>query len=239
MECTNRNSPISGKYCSNCGRPIQPPRIDGKYIVQEISSVLSFKKGILFTIKELLIRPGQNIRAFILEDRHRLVKPVIFVIFCSFIYTILQQLLDFEDGYIDFPSGTQESTSIAIIKWIQAYYGYANILIAFFIAFWAKVLFRKSNYNFFEVLVLIFFVSGIVMLIYLFFGVMEALTNFKLMYIGGTFTFVYASWAIGQFFDGRKIANYVKGFLSYTIGLLSATFTAVLLGMLVDIIFKN
>ena len=237
MECPNCNYPINGKYCSNCGRPIQVTRIDGKYIIREIGGVLSFKKGILFTIKELLIRPGKNIKVFILEDRHRLVKPVIFVIFCSFIYTILQQMLHFEDEYINYTTNGQVSiTTIAIIEWIQGNYGYSNILIAIFVVPWTKILFRKHNYNFFEILILILFVFGMVMLISSLFGVIEKLIGLALFYTGGLISFIYVSWAIGQFFNGRKIVNYFKGFLSYTLGLLSATFTAVLLGMLIDLI---
>ncbi|MTI29753.1 DUF3667 domain-containing protein [Xanthovirga aplysinae] len=238
MECYNCNYPKSGKYCSNCGRAIQLRRIDGKYIIQEIGSVLSFKKGILFTIKELLIRPGQNIKAFILEDRHRLVKPVIFVVFCSFIYTFLHQLLDFEDGYSNQISGSKTSTAIAIIEGLFRNYGYANILMAIFVVPWVKILFRKHNYNFFEILILIWFVFGMVMIISSFFGLIEALTGLGLLYFGGFLSFIYVSWAIGQFFDQRKIVNYFKGLLSLVLGLISAAIIAILLGRVVDLIIK-
>ncbi len=50
--------------------------------------MINFDKGIFYTIKELLIRPGENIPKFIHNDRNRLVKPLIFVIVCSLIYTI-------------------------------------------------------------------------------------------------------------------------------------------------------
>jgi hypothetical protein len=36
-------------------------RIDGTYIINEISSVIFLDKGILYTIKELLIRPGDTV----------------------------------------------------------------------------------------------------------------------------------------------------------------------------------
>ncbi|MEM6298978.1 MAG: DUF3667 domain-containing protein, partial [Bacteroidota bacterium] len=55
-------------------------RIDKAYILSEISSVLNLEKGIFYTIKELLIRPGKSIRTFIHEDRTRLVKPIVFII---------------------------------------------------------------------------------------------------------------------------------------------------------------
>ena len=237
VERSDSNSPANGKNGSNGDVPAELTRIDGKYIVKEIGSVLSFKKGILFTIKVLLIRPGQNIKAFIHEDRRRLVKPVIFVIFCSFIYTILQQLLHFEDEYINNPANSQVSnTTIAMIEWIQGNYGYSNILIAIFVVPWTKILFRKYDYNFFELLILILYVFGMVMLISSLFGVMEKLTGLTLFYTGGLVSFIYVSWGIGQFFGGRKIINYFKGLLAYTLGLFSFTIIVVLIGKLIDLI---
>ncbi|MEO1054637.1 MAG: DUF3667 domain-containing protein [Bacteroidota bacterium] len=227
------------KYCSNCGRPVQPPRIDGKYIISEIGSVLSFKKGILYTIRELLFRPGKSIRAFILEDRYRLVKPVIFIIFCSFLYTILQQLLGFEDGYINYDSETQ-STALTIFQWIQSNYGYANILMAIFMAGWIKILFRKYDYNFYEILILLFYVVGVSMLIYALFGLLETITGVNPLYFGGGLVgIIYSSWAIGQFFDGRKVFNYVKAFLSSALGLISFIVSAVLLGLIIDTVINS
>ncbi len=236
MKCANCDYQNDGEYCSSCGRRFQPPRIDSKYIVNEIGSVLSFKKGILFTIRELLIRPGKNIREFILEDRYRMVKPVIFLIFCSFLYTIFQQLLRFEDGYISYSSDTQ-STAITIFDWIQANYGYSNILMAIFMAFWIKMLFRKFDYNFYEILILLFFVFGVSMLVYSFFGILKAITGMDSFYlVGGIFGLIYSSWAIGQFFGAPRVFNYVKAFLSFVLGLLSFSFSAVLLGMLIDMV---
>jgi len=68
--CSNCNDALTGKYCSNCGQPVKVKRIDGHYIVHEIEHVLHFERGILFTIKELLIRPGQNMFA---EEKYRAV----------------------------------------------------------------------------------------------------------------------------------------------------------------------
>lgn len=67
--CNNCNHELTGKYCSGCGQPVQLKRIDSHYIMHEIEHVLHIEKGILFTIKELLIRPGQNIREFIKDNR--------------------------------------------------------------------------------------------------------------------------------------------------------------------------
>ena len=236
MERPSSNHIVDGKYCSHCGRPVQPSRIDIKYIIREIGSVLSFKKGILFTIKELLIRPGQSVRSFILEDRHRLVKPIIFVIFCSFIYTILQQLLHFEDAYFEnaYKEIDSESASMVIIEWTRNHYGYANILTGFFIAPWLKILFRKYAYNFFELVVLLLFLAGITTLIYSVFGIVEAFSGLRLFYISVSIGIIYTSWAIGQFYGKKNYMNYLKGLLSFLLGTLLFSISAATLGIVID-----
>jgi hypothetical protein len=235
MICENCNTEIEQNYCPNCGKPMKLTRIDGKYILHEIGSVLNFEKGILYTINELLIRPGQNINHFIHKDRNRLVKPIIFIIVTSFIYMIALQILHFEDGYVN-AGGFDESATIKIFAWIQGNYGYANILMAIFIAVWIKVFFRAYHYNFFEILILLCFVMGIGMLIFTVFGILASLTNMGLLQIGGMVGVGYAFWAIGQFFDKDKKLNYLKALLSYLLGMITFFVAAILLGMGIDFI---
>ena len=65
--CKNCEHTFEGNFCSNCGEPINLKRIDGHYIYHEIEHILHFDKGIFYTIRELLIRPGENIRSFVSE----------------------------------------------------------------------------------------------------------------------------------------------------------------------------
>jgi len=234
--CKNCKTEVNQNYCPNCGIPISLQRINGRYIFKEITSVLSFDKGILLTIKELLIRPGQNIKSFIHEDRNRLVKPLIFLIICSLIYTVAQQLLYFEESYVN-NGGLEESSAVIIItEWIQQHYGYANILMAIFIAMWIKLFFRKYNYNYFEILILLCFVMGIGMLIYMIFGIIESVTEISVLHFGGIFGLAYVAWAIGRFFDKTKKVNYLKGLLSYLLGMITFIFVVTILGVGIDLI---
>lgn len=235
--CKHCNSELYGEYCSSCGRPKEVERINGKYVLSEIGSVLNFDKGILFTIRELFLRPGKNIKTFIIQDRNCLIKPIFFLFLCSLIFTVAQQFLKIRDGYISY-SGLEESAITNIFQWVQANYGYTNIIMAVFIALWIKILFKKYDYNFFEILILLCFVIGIAMLIYTVFGIIENFTKLKVLQIGGVVVFLYTSWAIGQFFDKSKKMNYVKGFLSYILGMLSSTLAAFALGFLIDLIMK-
>ena len=83
MNCKNCNTEISSKFCPDCGQPTSLKRIDGHYIIHEIEHILHFGRGISFTIRELVINPGQNIKNYLLETRSRLVKPIIFIIITS------------------------------------------------------------------------------------------------------------------------------------------------------------
>ena len=235
MVCKNCETEVIQNYCPNCGTPVVLKRINGQYILKEISSVLNFDRGILYTIRELLLRPGKNIQTFVLEDRNRLVKPIIFIIITSLIYTLAQQFLHFEDGYVN-AGGFEESATTNIFGWIQKNYGYANIIMAIFIAGWIKVFFRKYEYNFFEILILLCFLMGIGMLIYTVFGLIESITKIQILQIGGMVELVYTSWAIGRFFDKNKKANYLKGFLSYLLGMITFFLAAIILGMGIDLI---
>lgn len=233
--CKNCGKELCDNYCSNCGSPQELKRIDRRYITDEIGSVLNFDKGIFYTIRELLIRPGKTVREFILEDRNRLVKPIVFIIVTSLIYTISQQLFHFEDGYVNY-SFEKDSAVNSLFEWISQNYGYANFLMAVFIGFWIKIFFRKYNYNFFEILILLCFVMGMGMLLFAIFGVVDSLVSFKLIDKGFLIGILYIIWAIGQFFDKKKYLNYLKAFFSYFLGLLTFTFVVLFLGLAIDFI---
>jgi hypothetical protein len=83
MNCKSCTTEVHSKFCPNCGQPTSLKRIDRHYIIHEIEHVLHLERGILYTIRELITNPGQNIRNYLAENRSRLVKPIIFIIITS------------------------------------------------------------------------------------------------------------------------------------------------------------
>lgn len=228
VNCKNCNETVSNKFCGNCGQPIQLKRVDSHYILHEIQHVLHFERGIGYTIKELLIRPGKSIRRFISDDRSRLVKPVIFVIVASLIYSTIAHFFHTER---EMP--TLSSTVALIMNWVQSHYGYANILMGAFIAFFIKLMFKKEGYNFFEILIMLCFIIGMGMLIGAVASLVEGITGLELSNIGTLCSVIYCIWGIAQFFRGTFV-SYIKAFVSYIAGLFTFTFLAILLGVLID-----
>ncbi len=235
MKCKNCNTEIDSKFCPECGQPARLKRIDGKYIIQEIENVLYFERGLLYTIRKLVTNPGQNIRNYLTENRSRLVKPIIFIILTSLIYSLTINIFHIEDGYFKF-EGDETSTQFKITEWIQGHYGYANLMMGLFMAFWIKLFFRKHQLNIFEILIMLCFVMGMEMLIFSVFGIIQGLTNLNIMSIGGMVGMAYCFWAIGNFFGKKKILSYVKAIIAFILGMITFIFLATALGIIIDII---
>ncbi|MBV7440083.1 DUF3667 domain-containing protein [Weeksellaceae bacterium TAE3-ERU29] len=235
--CENCNTEITQNYCPNCGPSTSLQRIDRKYIWSEISSVLNLDKGIFYTIKELCIRPGKAVREFLFDDRNRLVKPIIFIVITSLVYSMINHYFQIEEQYIP-QNNFKKSTVGKLMIWIQENYGYANILMGVFIASFIKLFFKKYQYNFYEILILLCFVMGIGMLIFSFFSLFQGVFHVELFQIGGLVAFFYTSFAIADFYDKSKVKNYFKSFIAYILGVILFIITVVFIGLLIDLIIK-
>ena len=216
--CKNCNNELNGNYCSNCGHPVKLKRIDKSYIKNEIGQFLLFDKGFFYTIKELIIRPGQSVRAFISEDRNRLVKPITFLILTSLIYTLINYFFHIDDAYVN-DIIREDKEAIEIFRQLRDNIGYLNLFMGFFIAFATKLFFKKYGYNYFEIFILLCFLMGIEMLINSFFGIIEGFTKIQLAYVAPVIGTLYSLWATVQFFANKPI-NYLKAFFAYIAGFL-------------------
>lgn len=237
-DCKACNTLVAGKYCQDCGQPVVLKRIDGHYITHEIEHILHFERGILYTVKELFLSPGRTVRRFMAEDRSRLVKPVIFLVITSLIYTIVNHFFHIEEGYVNYREAKKTAAGY-MFEWVQSHYGYANMLMGVFIAVWLKLFFKKHQYNFFEILILLCFVMGMAMLIFTMFGIVQGISHVKLLEIGGYAGVLYCAWAIGQFFSQKSIGSYIKAFFAYMLGIITFTGAILLIGAAADLVMKH
>ncbi|WP_293914772.1 MULTISPECIES: DUF3667 domain-containing protein [unclassified Sphingobacterium] len=237
--CSNCNALIAGNYCSDCGQKVKLERINGHYIKHEIEHVLHFEKGILYTIKALLLHPGASVREFISENRNRLVKPIIFIVVTSLIYSLTAHFFHIEEGYINIEEAQKASAVNYLNQWVQGHYGYANLIMGIFIAAWVRLFFRKHDVNFYEIVILLCFVIGIEMLLCALFALLEGTTHLALLPIASVVALIYTTWGIGNFFDGKKAVNYVKAFFAYVLGTVSFSVAILIIGTVVDLLLKH
>ena len=238
--CKNCNEQITGNFCSNCGRPAELRRIDKHYIFYEIGDFFGANKGFLYTIKELFVSPGKSVRRFLAEDRYRFVKPITFVIITSLIYAFFANF--FQIGFKDYAlqmEAPEGSTVNLIMDWMYIKYpGYASIFTGLFMAFWLKLFFRKSDYNLFEIFILICFISGITTLMMVFIAIFQGLTQVSLVGISSIFLTFYFAWAVGQFFGEKKVRNYVIAFFSNLLGSFLLGLSIGIIGTLIDVLMS-
>ncbi|WP_443938202.1 DUF3667 domain-containing protein [Pedobacter sp. MW01-1-1] len=236
--CNNCNTALAGKFCSNCGQPAELKRIDAHYIKHEIEHVLHFEKGILYTIKELFIRPGKSVREFLTDNRNRLVKPIIFIIITSLLYSILTHYFHIEEQYLQ-QNGFEKSAIGKIMTWIQGHYGYANILMGIFIAFFIKLFFKKYDFNLYEIIILLCFTIGIGMLIFALFSILEGIFHVKMMPVAGILAILYITFAIANFFDKKDVRSYLKALAAYILGCISFYIVVIIIGLAIDLLLKK
>jgi hypothetical protein len=212
-------------------------RIDGKYIWSDFVSVLIFEKGILFTIKELFLRPGDTIREFLHYDRNKLVKPIAFLIFTSLVLIIIHDILGLNTARS--PENTGSDGVLIVFEWVVDNLGLVNILLGLFIGLWTRLFFIRSNFNIYEIFILVFFTTGIGSLIYTFIRIVESIAGFESQYLSFVIEMVYSVWAIGNFFNKNKFLSYIKGVLAYLFGSVTGSFIIILIGLLLDVFNKS
>jgi hypothetical protein len=223
----------------NYDKSNQLERINGQYIIKEIRSILNFDKGILYTIRELILRPGDSIKKFIREDRNRIVKPITFLIFSTIILTLTNRTFELNLGTIQDEINNTNLGVKKILKWFGENQGFGNILKGVFIGFITKLFFRKSNFNIYEIFVLIFFIIGIVNLIFAFGRIIQSLIGIYYGNISLLFGFLYFAWALGNFFAKNKFLSYMKALLAYLLGSILSYILIVSIGNLLNIYIKS
>lgn len=227
--CNQCQTELTGKFCSNCAAPSELKRIDAKYIVHEIEHVLHMDTGIFYTIKALFIRPGESVRAYLTSNRKKLIKPILFLIVTSLLYS----LVNHQYQYVNY--GALEGSTLAkILTWIQDHYGYSNLFMGLFIALFLKWFFRKPKYNFFEILVLLSYVMGFSMLIFGLAGLIQGVFGVEVFAIGGILAILYTLYAIADFYGRKTKMNYFKVFMAYFLGVIVFYSLVVFVGLAVD-----
>lgn len=74
--CANCNNAVKGNFCTECGQSIKVSRINIFNVIEELQfSFLHINKGIVYTVKELLLRPGYTIKSYLSGKRIQYFKP--------------------------------------------------------------------------------------------------------------------------------------------------------------------
>lgn len=150
-KCLNCNFETNGNFCSNCGQKTNIHRITFKHFIfhDVLHGLFHFDKGMLFTAKESLIRPGKAAIDYIEGKRIRYYNVFYLIL-------LLIGLNIFLSSYYDnlseiYNPKINERVSNALGEKIEQFFSdYAKIIIFSFVPLFAingYVLFRKRKLN--------------------------------------------------------------------------------------------
>lgn len=152
-KCLNCEAELHGKYCHNCGQKASTHRISFSTFIKHdlLHGVLHLDKGIIYTIKSLIYKPGYAAADFI--KGKRIVHYNIFALFV--IIVGLKTLFDLKGvPNVIFDSANAQKSDEIINTAIQKYYKLMYFLCIPLISIFSFLFLRKLNYNFIEHLVL-------------------------------------------------------------------------------------
>jgi hypothetical protein len=151
QHCLNCNEPISLKFCHNCGQKTDTHRITFNHFITHdiLHGVWHFERGIIFTMKEAMIRPGKAALDYISGKRIRYYNVFYLIL-------LLIGLNIFLSHYYDEMNHVYNKSSVEFIKndlgnRIDAFLSdNAKILIYLFVPFFALngfLIFRRKKLN--------------------------------------------------------------------------------------------
>lgn len=98
--CANCDRVIAGpeqKFCPACGQPTPAHRIDWHFLGHELEhSVLHMDRGIFYSLRELMLRPGHLMRGYLEGRRANQVKPLLLLMIMAATVVLLGKY--FVDG---------------------------------------------------------------------------------------------------------------------------------------------
>jgi hypothetical protein len=94
INCGRAVADLQQKFCPACGQPTPVHRIDWHFLGHELEhSVLHMDRGILYSLKELMLRPGHLIRGYLDGRRAKQVKPLLLLMISAAAVVLLGKYL--------------------------------------------------------------------------------------------------------------------------------------------------
>lgn len=218
MICKNCNTDFEGNFCYRCGQK----NLNEGFTVKEIlynffNAFTHVDSGILYLVKELLIRPGFVARDYILGGRKKYYNPLQFLIIAVAIATFLAINFSLFGPQVN-PDSLINISPLQryFIQFNNFIYKYFNVLLFLSVpiaSLYSWLFFKKAGFNFAENLIFNTFIAGERTVMYIALTPLLYFTK-EHWYIGiGIYYLlwnIYFIVAFNQFFGGNKITTSLK-----------------------------
>jgi hypothetical protein len=222
MECKNCNTIFKGNYCNNCGQKAGAERFTLKHLPGEfLHGFFHVHGGLIFTIKELFIRPGVTLRGYISGRRVDYFNPFTFLV-----------LISIAGGFVYKWSGIPDHinqnflASGETIRFTGKYFSYRMLLTIPAYALICSIIYRSFKYNFAEHLIINTFLISQSIVLMVIWMVISSLVQpgnlvFEILFIGAFISFIlYQVVVFFRLFNtGNIILRWIKALVNVLIGL--------------------
>ncbi|MBL7806980.1 MAG: DUF3667 domain-containing protein [Saprospiraceae bacterium] len=219
-QCKNCSTAFEGKFCPDCGQKAKTGRITLGQVVKDLQNqVFHFEEGFLFTIRELVRRPGLMVAAYLAGKRAKHVKPIKFLVWTTAISFLFLHLIGFQELMLKQVKAQQQlqdnsstmNSAVKINEWINAHPSLLMLFTVPFIALASWLLFRKKGYNYAEHFTGVAYLMGMLNVFAIFFTILYACFSHlpidQLAMIGTVqwiFYLIFYGWACTQWFSAKK-----------------------------------
>ena len=220
IQCKNCKNEFHGHYCPNCGQKAKTKRLHFNDIFSELLNAFTYlNRGILFTIKELTLRPGHSIREYVEGKRVVHFHPVNYLLMIGGLSTWIY--ITFWDNFFDIkslvgPMTAQDRKMVLpfvekILHFAFENYTYQLMISIIMYGFFSSRILGNSRYNFTEGVVLNLFLLShaelIKLLLFPFqiFGKAHLILLIVHGIVASLLTSAYIIWAYIQFFEEKNI----------------------------------
>lgn len=237
----NQHLLLHQRYCHACGQRTDTHRINWHFMFHEVQhGIFHVDSGILFTVRELFLRPGHTLREYVEGRRRPHFKPLLLVVIMGSICALFQYFFKEErpEGEFSFVKADLAGGKIGqyidyegllyyfkhVFEWLSHHFAFTVLLMLPVAALAFYLGFRKYRLNYPEWLVIMLFLAGQSLTVYILFIFLNEYVA-RLTPLFYLLSWVLILWSLLQFFDGKPRKQIVwrtvfSIFLSYFLSLI-------------------
>jgi hypothetical protein len=222
MECKNCNSIFEGNYCNKCGQKAGEKRFTLSVLPGEfLHGFFHVHGGLIYTIKELFVRPGETLRGYISGRRVDYFNPFTFLVLISVVGAFVYKWAGIPDHLNENFLASGET-----IRFTSKYFSYRMLLTIPVYAIICSIIYRSFKYNIAEHLIINTFLlsqSIVLLVVWMLIVILLKPGNFvfEILFIGAYSSFIlYQVMVLFRLFNsGKTFLRWMKATVTVFTGL--------------------
>jgi hypothetical protein len=221
MECKNCNTIFKGNYCNNCGQKAGEKRFMLSNLPGEfLHGFYHVHSGLLFTIRELFVRPGETLRGYISGKRVKYFNPFTYLLLISLVGGFLYKWSGMHDQMNENILASGDT-----IRFTGKYFSYRMLLTIPAYAIMCSIIYRPIKYNLAEHLIVNTFLirqSIVVMAVWLLIVILVKPGSmvFEILYISAFSSLILYQVVVffRLFNNGKTFLRWIKAAATVLVG---------------------